>query len=244
MCDYLKLVPNEEKEPEPVFTYDSERAKESPPGVTYLGTSNVRDLCPTIYPSDNESPETKERCERALKKFWIGEEGYCTVGHIITLDYNQSSMSIVLQDTEDGEFEPFKTEKSWEEMLEAIRKEFSWINSPESGLTMNMTEVNLPEEEIRRMKIEIKGVYPFLFPFLKYWPAPQSFLLHAIHVKFQQHLYDLIDTLRRRTRTPEQEEDLDEIILDLKKAFAPFEKEDTPQPKLHVISNEHKGESK
>ena len=242
MCDYLKRVSNEEKTPEPEFTYDPEKANKSPPGSIYLGEANVKSLCPTIYPADSEDSETKERCERAIKKFWKGENGYCTVRQLIRMDYNQSSVSLFLESPgeEEEELEVFTTDKSWEEILEEVHKEFSWVHSPESGLTINMTGLDVPGEEIRRMKIEIKGVYPFCFPFLKYWPAPTEFLQQAISVKFYQHLYALIDTLKTRTKTPKKKEKLDDIIQGLKEAFQPFVEK--VQPKLHVISNEEKGE--
>ena len=244
MSDYLKLVPNEEKKSKPTFTYNEETAKNSPPESIYLGEINVKDICPDLYPADTESSETKERCERALEKFWGGEDWYCTVAKVITVGYNRSSVFLILEDTKDVEFPGFTTEKSWEEILEEVRKEFSWIDSPESGLRMNMTVIDCPEDEISRMKIEIKGVYPFYFPFLKYRTTSTDFLTHAINVKFQQHLYSLQETLRTRKRTREEEESLGKLISKIKKAFDPSEKDKEIRLKLHLVSNEEKGEIK
>ena len=189
MTDDLKLVPNEEKDSNPTFTYNEETTKKTPPGYHYLGEISVRDVCPELYPDENESPETKERCERALNKFWKGEDWYLTVRQTITVGYNHGSVSLLLEDSEHEEFPDFTTDRSWEEILDEVRTEFAWINSPESGLRMKMTGIDVPGEEIRRMKIEIKGVYPFCIPFLKEVPAPMRLLVEAIDVKFYQHQY-------------------------------------------------------
>lgn len=246
MSDDLKLVPNEEKDSGPTFTYNEETAKNAPPGFRYVGEINVRDICPDLYPDDSESPETKQRCERALDKFWRGKDWYLTVRQVITVGYNRGSVSLVLEDSEQEEFPDFTTDRSWEEILEEVRKEFSWINSPESGLWMKMTVIESLEDEVKRMKIEIKGAYPFYIPFLKEELAPMGLLIEAIDVKFCQHLF----ILRRTLKTPKEKGGVDEMLRDLKEMFAPFEKvalqkvymDKKVQPKLRVISNEEKGE--
>ena len=246
MSDDLKLVLNEEKDSGPTFTYNEETAKKTPPGYQYVGEINVRDVCPDLYPDDSESPETKERCERALDKFWRGKDWYLTVRQVIRLGYNRGEVSLILEDSENGEFPVFTTDRSWEEILEELRKEFSWIDSPESGLCMKMTGIDVPGEEIRRMKIEIKGVYPFYIPFLKEDPAPMAVLVACIEVKFYQHLY----VLRKTLKTPKKTGGVSEILQELKEAFKPFEQlalqkvyeEKKAPPKLRVISNEEKGE--
>ena len=246
MSDDLKLVPNEEKDSGPTFTYNEETAKKTPPGYRYVGEFNVRDACPDLYPDDNESPETKERCERALNKFWRGKDWYLTVRQVITVGYNHGSVSLLLEDSEQEELPDFITDRSWEEILEEVRKEFSWINSPESGLRMKMAGIDVPGEEIRRMKIEIKGVYPFYIPFLKESPALTPFFIEAIDIKFYHHLCGLRKTLK----TPKKTGGVDEILQELKEAFKPFEQlalqkvyeEKKASPKLRVISNEEKGE--
>ena len=228
MTDHLTLVSSNKEEKKDPFYYDEEHAKkhaeEHPDGGSiYLGTVNVRDMLPEIYPDDSDSPETKERVKAAADKFWNPASHYITINVIILVTQVKDKVTLIYENppTKERPYKPikFKTLSSWNEVLERIKDEFHWTQEGESGLRMREVSVSdVDDPDKHTTKFQIHGVYPFSLPFMKEGRGTTRLYQVAIEEKIVCHLWDICHSMRYRKKLEDCDED---IIGKIKEAFKP-----------------------